>query len=438
MKEAFFGLASQLEKALRGGETLLCNLSAEHSDFVRFNRALVRQAGTVRQSYLTLRLVRAGRQASATVALAGTADDERNARDALARVREALADLPEDPWLLINETPQSSDNVRRGRLPRADAVVDEIVRQARGRDLVGLYAGGTIRRGFANSFGQRNWHEVDSFNFDWSLYLEADQAVKTSYAGLDWDPRTLEEKMQRAGTQLDLLARERRTIEPGEYRAYLAPAAVNELMSMLSWGGFSARARQTRQSPLLLMQEGRTLSRKVTISENTAEGIGMRFQADGFPKPAKVALIAHGALGEALVSPRSAKEYGLQTNGAGSGEAPASIDMAAGGLEQAKVLEALDRGLYISNLWYLNYSDRPAGRITGMTRFATFWVEGGRIAGPVTPMRFDDSIYRMLGDNLVDLTSAREMLLDPSTYDERSIASARLPGALLGALRFTL
>ena len=25
--------------------------------------------------------------------------------------------------------------------------------------------------------------------------------------------------------------------------------------------------------------------------------------------------------------------------------------------------------------WYLNYSDCPGGRVTGMTRFATLWVE---------------------------------------------------------------
>jgi predicted Zn-dependent protease len=73
-----------------------------------------------------------------------------------------------------------------------------------------------------------------------------------------------------------------------------------------------------------------------------------------------------------------------------------------------------------------------------MTRFATFWVEGGRIVAPVSPMRFDDSIYRMLGENLLALTREREFLLDPSTYGERSTASARLPGALLRALRFTL
>jgi predicted Zn-dependent protease len=186
------------------------------------------------------------------------------------------------------------------------------------------------------------------------------------------------------------------------------------------------------------MQEGATLSPKITLTENTAEGVAPAFQGDGFVKPPSVPLIENGRLRDPLVSPRSAKEYGLQTNAAGAGESPEALDMSPGTLEEREALAALDTGLYISNLWYLNFSDRPAGRITGMTRFATFWVENGRIAAPVRPMRFDDSIYRILGDNLVDLTRGRELLLDPSTYDARSTASARLPGALLRALRFTL
>lgn len=138
------------------------------------------------------------------------------------------------------------------------------------------------------------------------------------------------------------------------------------------------------------------------------------------------------------MSPRSAKEYRLQTNGANGGEAPESLDLAAGTLPERDVLAALDSGLYISNLWYLNFSDRPAGRITGMTRFATFWVQGGRIVAPVAPMRFDESVYRLLGDGLVDFTRERELLPDASTYGERQTSSSRLPGALVSALRFTL
>ena len=35
-----------------------------------------------------------------------------------------------------------------------------------------------------------------------------------------------------------------------------------------------------------------------------------------------------------------------------------------------------------------------------MTRFATFWVEDGVIQSPLEVMRFDETIYRMLGENL--------------------------------------
>ena len=431
MKGRFFELAQTLGRQLQGGEMLLCTLSAERSDFVRFNHAKVRQAGSVEQSYLGVRLVRGERQASATVSL-----EEEGAKKALVQLRAMLSELPDDPWLLVNKVPDSSTSERRGTLPAPEEAARAIVAAASGRDLVGIYAAGTLYRGFANSFGQANWHEVDSFNFDWSLYLEADKAVKSGYAGFDWTEAALRARMEEAGEQLQFLALPRRTLEPGEYRAYLAPRAMEELIGLLSWGGFSARARATKQSPLLRMQSDARLNPMLNLLENTAEGLAPAFQGDGFVKPPRVALLANGALRDALVAPRSAKEYGLEPN-AGR-ESPESLDLLPGALAQADALTALDTGLYISNLWYLNFSDRPAGRITGMTRFATFWVERGRIVAPVTPMRFDDSIYRMLGASLVDLTRERDFVLDASTYGERSTASARLPGALLGRLAFTL
>jgi predicted Zn-dependent protease len=438
MKAHFFELAASLARELRGGEVLLCSLRAERSDFVRFNRGKVRQAGSVEQRSASLRLVKARRQAAATLTLGGTREDLEPARQALGRLREALAGLPEDPWLLINETPQSTAVERHGTLAPAQAVVAQASTAAQGLDLVGFYAGGTIYRGFASSLGQSNWHEIDSFNFDWSLHGGPRQAVKAAYAGLEWDGEELGRRIEAASGRLALLGLAEKPLVPGEYRAYLAPRAMEELLGLLSWGAFSARSRATRQSPLLRMQEGERLSPKVTLAESTAQGIGPGFQAEGFVKPAAVTLIDKGGLGEALASPRSAKEYGLAGNAASAGESPESLDMAAGGLEERDVLRALDTGLYLSNLWYLNYSDRPAGRITGMTRFATFWVQDGAIAAPVGAMRFDDSIYRILGESLAELTRSRELLLDPSTYGERSTSSARLPGALLSALRFTL
>ena len=438
MKEHFLSIRNSLQKVLQGGETLLCSFSGERSDFVRFNHARVRQAGSVEQRSLSLRLIRERRQASGSLTLTGNRIDLDNANGMLARVREALDGLPEDPWILVSETPQSTSSERRGRLPLAESVIALVAGGARDLDFVGFYAGGTVYRGFANSLGQENWHEVDSFSFDWSLYREADQAVKAGYAGFTWEDAAFERKLEGERERLARFAVPQRTLSPGECRAYLAPRALEEITGLLAWGGFSARARATRQSPLLRMQEGATLSPKVSFTENTAQGVAPGFQGDGFVKPPLVTLIRNGLLGDSLVSPRSAKEYGLQTNAAGGGEAPQSLDCAAGTLAEADALAALGTGLYISNLWYLNYSDRAAGRVTGMTRFATFWVEGGRIVAPVSPMRFDDTLYRMLGEKLVDLTRERELLLDPSTYGERSTASARLPGVLVSGLRFTL
>src|SRR4029078_2313827 len=98
-------------------------------------------------------------------------------------------------------------------------------------------------------------------------------------------------------------------------------------------------------------------------------------------------------------------------------------------MEEDAVLGELDRGLYISNLWYLNFSDRPAGRVTGMTRFATFLVEDGEIVAPVRVMRCDESLFRMFGEQLVGLTSHAEELPDTGTYGGRTLAGSRAPGA---------
>ncbi len=207
----------------------------------------------------------------------------------------------------------------------------------------------------------------------------------------------------------------------------------------MAWGGFGLKDHRTKQTTLLKMvEEGARLHPSVTISENTKEGVAANFQGSGFIKPDRVTLIEKGAYKDCLASPRSAKEYGVPTNGGSADEAPESFDMAAGDIPSAELPARLGTGIWINNLWYLNYSDRPACRMTGMTRFATFWVEGGKIVAPLSVMRFDETVYRALGENLVGLTKEREMILSSDTYFRRSTASSRLPGALIEGFNFTL
>ena len=221
--------------------------------------------------------------------------------------------------------------------------------------------------------------------------------------------------------------------------AHLTPTAVSELVGLCAWGGFSAQATKIGMSPLFRLSAGDAkLSEAISISENIADGVTEDFQEGGFIRPANTPLIEGGKLVGTLCSPRTAVEYGLENNGASGSESPSALDMAPGQLPESEILEKLDTGVYVSNLWYLNFSDRSAGRITGMTRFATLWVENGQAVAPIDPMRFDESIYRALGENLIDLTKEREFDLSTSTYEQRCTHSTRVPGALIDDFTFTL
>jgi predicted Zn-dependent protease len=385
-------------------------------------------------------LIEGRRHVAGTVTLSGEPETDRARVQSLVKeLREKRALVPEDPYLMFSDTPRSTETVKENRLPDPASAVGAIRDAGRGRDLVGIYAAGGIYSGFANSLGQRNWFGSHSYNFDWSFYYKADKAVKTAYAGFDWKPEEFNRKVKWASEQLDVLKHAPVTISPGKYRVYLAPAALYDLVGILNWGGFGLKAHRTKQTPLLKLVQGEAaLDNRVTLLENTGGGVAPNFQESGFLKPDRVPLIAQGAYRDCLVSPRSSKEYGVPTNGASAREDAESIDLAPGALPQGDALRGLDTGIFINNLWYLNYSDRSNCRTTGMTRFATFWVENGKVQAPLNVMRFDETLYRVLGQNLVDLTSEPEMILDSDSYVRRSTGSARMPGALVNDFTLTL
>ncbi len=440
----FYSLSDALFSKLQSDEQLLLGFAGEDSDFVRLNHNRIRQAGSVAQRSLSLDLIKGKRHAQASIELAGEqALDMEQLDITLKKLREQRELLPEDPYLVFAEEINNTEYHHDNKTINSQDAVEQIVQAAGDMDLVGLFANGTQYAGFANSMGQRNWHSSANFNFDWSCYLakdmagRSDRAVKSNYAGFDWQTDRLVAKMENIKQQLSILSRPSRTLAPGSYRAYLAPSAVQEIISMMSWGGFGLKSHRTKSTPLLQMvEQDRTLDASVSLREYHARGLAPMFTDSGFIKPDHVQLIKDGRYQDCLVDSRSAMEYDKVTNV--DYEYPGSLELAAGALNSEDILKELDTGLYINNLWYLNFSDRSACQMTGMTRFACFWVEKGEIQAPVDVMRFDDSIYKLFGTNLLGLTQEREMILDPGTYGERSNHSIELPGLLVSALRLTL
>lgn len=446
-------LDSQSLLKLGGDRLLFVQWRAERSDFARFNQGRLRQAGTVIRSCADFRLIQGDRVALFQINLSGHPGEDATAlAQALAVLSMQIDQAPSDPHLLINREPGRSRDTRdSGDLQCADEIdVADVVRvvqqEAQGHDLVGAYMAGPIACGLWSSAGAHHYFERASWSLDYSIYARGDgnddrrdKAVKATVAGTQWDRDAIRASIQSSLLKLEVLYKPPMNLAPGSYRALLAPAALAELVGMMSWGGFSARAELTGQSPLSrLRAKAARFNPMIELVEDLQRTPAPRFQADGFVRPLSTVLIRDGLAGEMFCSPRTAREFAISANGADAGEGPLALALRGGQLAASDELAALGDGIAISNLWYLNFSDRSHAAVTGMTRFATLWVEGGKWVAPITPMRFDDSLFNLLGSQLQALGEQAVWLPELASYDWRCAGGVLAPSALISAMRFTL
>ena len=441
MREYFENITRELFKNIKSSELLIINFDAEESKFVRLNKGKIRQAGSVKQISMTLSLsTKDKRNLKSYVRLNGSFErDISTLIKTLNYLRRELPDLPKDPYMMFSTSVHSTEISSEKQSTSDEVILEHILNSATKLDLVGIFSSGSIYTGLANSLGQKNWHEDYSFSFDYSIYNKNNNAIKLNYSSKKWNKDDYDFILNKGIEKLAILSNPEKKITTGEYRVYLEPSALNEIIDMMAWGGFSYKSNKIGTSPLhLLNKKERKLNELIFIDENIKDGLSANFNSDGFIKPEEISMIKKGEFRESLTSPRSSLEYSVVHNAASSSEYPSSIDMKSGSISDDKILETIDNGIYISNLWYLNFSDRNNGRMTGLTRFGCFLVENGKLTAPINTMRFDDSVYSMLGDNLIGLTSSRELLIDSGTYEERSTSSARLPGAIIDNFKMTL
>ena len=175
-----------------------------------------------------------------------------------------------------------------------------------------------------------------------------------------------------------------------------------------------------------------------SLSDDLSHGLVPRFSSEGQVAPKKLSLIDHGQFIQAEVSQRTELEFNVPQNGASQSEEIRSIHVAPGNLQEQEILSQLDHGIWISNLHYLNWSDRQQGRLTGMTRHACFTVKNGKLGSPIEDLRFDDALPDLLGKQLLGLTSKTHWFQETGTYYYRQLGGSRGPGALIQEMNFAL
>ena len=440
----FDPLADACLNALGASETLTLKLSGEDQHYLRFNHGRVRQSTEVEQRRLSLVFQANQRRVIGSFDLSGVlGDDVRTALSLLERARGEAATLPEDPFITPVVNHGTSHQHNAGQLPDTGDLLAQLGAASSSLDFAGLYAGGLQLQFIRSSAGTDHRFSTESFFLDYSLFTRnpegENKAVKGLYAGRDWDARALADNLGESARRLPLLEQSSRLVNPGHYRVYFAPAAVDALIGMFSWGGVSYGAWKRGDSALSRLIEGKEqLSPLFSLRENFNLGLTPRFNSLGELSAECVSIIEAGSIKELLTSSRTAREYGVPSNQAEHGEGLRSAEMQTGDLDPALALGHLGTGLYVGNLHYLNWSDHLSARVTGITRYACFWVENGKIVAPIRDLRFDESLYRVFGPALEAISAKAETVPETGTYGQRSLGGASVPGILVSDFRFTL
>jgi predicted Zn-dependent protease len=129
--------------------------------------------------------------------------------------------------------------------------------------------------------------------------------------------------------------------------------------------------------------------------------------------------------------------HALEPGGSAWGPAPTNLVLIGGGAASVDELAApIERGIYITRLWYLNPVHERTSQVTGVSREGTFLIEDGRITRPLRDVRFTDSVLRILGATEA-LTSAQRLVSEADFYGTRFATGAVVPALRAQEFRIT-
>jgi predicted Zn-dependent protease len=179
-----------------------------------------------------------------------------------------------------------------------------------------------------------------------------------------------------------------------------------------------------------------------------APGVGplpRRFDAEGVRK-LSLPLIEDGVATAVVHDTRSAAIAGggavstghaLEPGGSAWGPAPTNLILDGGDAGSVDELAApIERGLYLTRVWYLNVAHERSATLTGVSREGTFLIEDGRIARPLRDIRFTDSVLRLL-EATQALTSCARLVSEAEFYGTRFASGAVVPALRADGFRVT-
>ncbi len=404
-------LAQQVLELSRADEAEV-SLADEDLAHLRFARNSPSTGGLVRSRSVRVRSTFGTRSAAAE----GNQLD-RSALETLVRRSEELARrAPEDPefvpalerqeYVAVPLAEPEEESERRSRLAQG---VERCIDEARSS---GLVAAGYVEcagraQALANSAGLFGYHRGSSAHLS--------ETVRTSDGrGSGWASSAASRvsELDFAGVSRAASAKARasagaRPLEPGTYPALLEPACVASLLALLI-REMDARSADEGRS-FFAREDGRTRLGEALFPE----WAGVRSD----PADPRVPTLPWGAEGLAhratdwiragsVANLHSGRFWAAKMGRAPLPEPPNLLCEGGEGSTE-DLLRSLERGIWITSLWYIREVDPRTMLYTGLTRDGVFWIERGEVAYPVHNFRWNESPVRVLANALGRSASVR-------------------------------
>jgi PmbA protein len=236
-------------------------------------------------------------------------------------------------------------------------------------------------------------------------------------------------------------------LEPGDYSVVFEPHAVAELLWTLGETAFDGLAHAEGRGALTGRLGTRVVSPAINLADSPRFGstLPRAFDAEGVPK-APLPLIQDGVAHRVVHDTRSATILGgatastghaLVPGGQAAGPRPANFVMVGGGAaDEAELCAPIERGIYVTRLWYTNVVRASETLFTAVTRDGTFLIEDGRVVRPIEDMRITDSALGILA-RVQALGSNSVLTADGEFYGRRFATGSVCPSLRADGVRFS-
>jgi PmbA protein len=231
----------------------------------------------------------------------------------------------------------------------------------------------------------------------------------------------------------------------GEYTVVFEPQAVGWLLDLLGETAFNGLAHAEGRGALSGRLHELVAAPAINVADSptNARTLPRSFDAEGTRK-APVPLIqdgvaygiAHDARSAALAGTVSTG-HALAPGGTPSGPHPTNLVMAGGGAaDEGELCAPVERGIYVTRLWYANVVRPKETLITAVTRDGTFLIEDGKVSRPLRDLRLTDSVLGIL-TRAQALTRDQKLTSDGEFYGRRFAYGVVCPAMRADAVRFT-